>query len=185
MTGPRNPEKDPAEWTTGEELPEDLTKAEASKLIDRLQEKTGRGATTWTAPAAPHEGRTRAGEGGTRRRGTRTRARKRGPRARTSAELAHRNVELTPRNVELGPGEWDSRVFGEICARRREFCFYRSCGRTSVANRVTLVSTRSRSPVPSTIRMVCSIPVRSTAAARRSAHERALPTGCRRHRNSV
>ncbi|MDQ0380582.1 DUF3072 domain-containing protein [Amycolatopsis thermophila] len=63
MTGPQNPEKDPREWTTGEEqmtgpqrsylqtlareageeLPEDLTKAEASQLIDRLQEKTGRG----------------------------------------------------------------------------------------------------------------------------------------------
>ncbi|NIH79818.1 DUF3072 domain-containing protein [Amycolatopsis viridis] len=66
MTGPQNPEKDPQEWTTGEEpmtgpqlsylqtlareageeLPEDLTKAQASQLIDRLQEKTGRGADT-------------------------------------------------------------------------------------------------------------------------------------------
>lgn len=27
----------------GEEVPEDLTKAEASEMIDRLQEKTGRG----------------------------------------------------------------------------------------------------------------------------------------------
>ncbi|GHF24826.1 DUF3072 domain-containing protein [Amycolatopsis deserti] len=64
MTGPQNPEKDPQDWTTGEEqmtgpqrsylqtlareageeLPENLTKAEASQLIDRLQEKTGRGA---------------------------------------------------------------------------------------------------------------------------------------------
>ncbi|NIH88400.1 DUF3072 domain-containing protein [Amycolatopsis granulosa] len=66
MTGPQNPEKDPREWTTGEEpmtgpqlsylqtlareageeLPADLTKAQASQLIDRLQEKTGRGADT-------------------------------------------------------------------------------------------------------------------------------------------
>ena len=55
--------KDPADWTTGEEpatgaqesylhtlaseaheeVPEDLTKAEASRKIDELQEKTGRG----------------------------------------------------------------------------------------------------------------------------------------------
>ncbi|MEV4638892.1 DUF3072 domain-containing protein [Actinoplanes sp. NPDC049548] len=55
--------KDPADWTTGdepatgaqqsylhtlaseahEEVPEDLTKAEASQRIDDLQEKTGRG----------------------------------------------------------------------------------------------------------------------------------------------
>jgi hypothetical protein len=57
-----NAEKDPADWTTGGEpitgpqrsylgtlaqeagveVPEDLTKAEASKLIDELQERTGR-----------------------------------------------------------------------------------------------------------------------------------------------
>jgi hypothetical protein len=55
--------KDPADWTTGdepatgaqqsylhtlaseanEEVPDDLTKADASKRIDELQEKTGRG----------------------------------------------------------------------------------------------------------------------------------------------
>ena len=55
--------KDPADWTTGDEpatgaqqsylhtlaseahedVPEDLTKAEASQRIDDLQEKTGRG----------------------------------------------------------------------------------------------------------------------------------------------
>ena len=55
--------KDPDRWTTGdepmtgaqrsylhtlaeeahEEVPEELTKAEASKLIDELQERTGRG----------------------------------------------------------------------------------------------------------------------------------------------
>jgi hypothetical protein len=55
--------KDPADWTTGDEpatgaqksylntlaseahedVPEDLTKAEASERIDDLQEKTGRG----------------------------------------------------------------------------------------------------------------------------------------------
>jgi hypothetical protein len=59
----RSPEKDPDEWTTGDEpmtgpqesylntlareanedIDQDLTKAEASKLIDELQEKTGRG----------------------------------------------------------------------------------------------------------------------------------------------
>lgn len=59
-----NPDKDPEEWTTGEEpmtgpqrsylhtlaqeareeVPEDLSKADASKLIDELQQKTGRGA---------------------------------------------------------------------------------------------------------------------------------------------
>lgn len=59
----RNPEKDPQDWTTGdepmtgpqesylgtlaqeagEEVPEGLTKVEASQLIDRLQEETGRG----------------------------------------------------------------------------------------------------------------------------------------------
>ena len=57
-------EKDPADWTTGdepmtgpqrsylhtlareanEEVPEELTKAQASELIVRLQEATGRGA---------------------------------------------------------------------------------------------------------------------------------------------
>jgi hypothetical protein len=59
----RNPTKDPDQWTTGNEpmtgpqdsylhtlaqeagqdVPGDLTKAEASKEIDRLQEETGRG----------------------------------------------------------------------------------------------------------------------------------------------
>ena len=58
-----NAEKDPDDWTTGDEpmtgaqasylktlseeahedVPEDLTKAEASKRIDALQEETGRG----------------------------------------------------------------------------------------------------------------------------------------------
>jgi hypothetical protein len=58
-----NVQKDPEEWTTGdepmtgaqasylktlsteakEEAPEELTKAEASKRIDALQKKTGRG----------------------------------------------------------------------------------------------------------------------------------------------
>lgn len=58
-----NPEKNPEEWTTGDEpmtgpqasyletlsreageaFDENLTKAEASKRIDELQEKTGRG----------------------------------------------------------------------------------------------------------------------------------------------
>lgn len=58
-----NPEKDPADWVTGNEpmtgpqrsyvqtlaqeagadVPDDLTKAQASALIDELQQKTGRG----------------------------------------------------------------------------------------------------------------------------------------------
>lgn len=58
-----NPEKDPADWTTGDEpmtgpqrsylgtlareagreVPDDLTKADASRLIDELQAETGRG----------------------------------------------------------------------------------------------------------------------------------------------
>jgi len=58
-----NPEKDPADWTTGDEpmtgpqasylgtlaqeagreVPDDLTKADASALIDELQNQTGRG----------------------------------------------------------------------------------------------------------------------------------------------
>ncbi|GFG67451.1 DUF3072 domain-containing protein [Mycobacterium kubicae] len=59
-----NPEKDPDQWVTGEEpmtgpqrsyvrtlaqeagrdLPDNLTKAEASRLIEELQQETGRGA---------------------------------------------------------------------------------------------------------------------------------------------
>jgi hypothetical protein len=59
-----NPEKDPADWVTGDEpmtgpqesylgtlareagedVPQDLTKAEASRLIEELQDETGRGA---------------------------------------------------------------------------------------------------------------------------------------------
>ncbi len=59
----RSPEKNPDDWVTGDEpptgpqqsyletlareagqdVPEDLNKAEASKLIDDLQDKTGRG----------------------------------------------------------------------------------------------------------------------------------------------
>jgi hypothetical protein len=58
----RNPQKDPSEWVTGdqpstgpqesylstlaqeagEEVPSDLTKAQASEEIDRLQRETGR-----------------------------------------------------------------------------------------------------------------------------------------------
>ncbi|MGY2031427.1 DUF3072 domain-containing protein [Nocardia gipuzkoensis] len=59
-----NPEKDPDQWSTGdepmtgpqqsylhtlaqeagEEVPDGLSKAEASQLIDELQQRTGRGA---------------------------------------------------------------------------------------------------------------------------------------------
>jgi DUF3072 family protein len=59
-----NPEKDPADWVTGDEpmtgpqrsylqtlareagesVPDDLTKADASRRIDELQARTGRGA---------------------------------------------------------------------------------------------------------------------------------------------
>jgi Protein of unknown function (DUF3072) len=58
-----NPERDPSDWVTGdepmtgpqqsylrtlaqeagEEVPDGLTKAQASELIDRLQKQTGRG----------------------------------------------------------------------------------------------------------------------------------------------
>ncbi len=61
---PQNAEKDPSTWVTGdepatgpqesylqtlaqqagEEVPDDLTKAEASMKIEELQDKTGRGA---------------------------------------------------------------------------------------------------------------------------------------------
>jgi hypothetical protein len=61
--GVGSPEKDPADWVTGDEpvtgpqssylgtlareagvdVPEDLTKAQASEMIDDLQSKTGRG----------------------------------------------------------------------------------------------------------------------------------------------
>ena len=61
--GASGAEKDPSDWVTGgepatgpqlsylqtlareagQELPENLTKADASKLIDELQDKTGRG----------------------------------------------------------------------------------------------------------------------------------------------
>ncbi|MCF6428167.1 DUF3072 domain-containing protein [Amycolatopsis tucumanensis] len=43
MTGPQRSYLQTLAREAGEELPEDLTKAEASQLIDRLQEKTGRG----------------------------------------------------------------------------------------------------------------------------------------------
>ena len=58
-----NPQKDPSDWVTGDEpmtgpqrsylntlaqeagrgVPDDLTKAQASELIDELQQRTGRG----------------------------------------------------------------------------------------------------------------------------------------------
>ena len=68
--GVGSPVKDPDQWTTGQEpmtgpqesylhtlareagepVPDDLTKAEASKKIDELQEQTGRGTTPKKAP---------------------------------------------------------------------------------------------------------------------------------------
>ncbi|MGN8051026.1 DUF3072 domain-containing protein [Curtobacterium sp. 22159] len=44
MTGPQRSYLDTLAREAGEELPADLTKAEASEHIDRLQQKTGRGA---------------------------------------------------------------------------------------------------------------------------------------------
>ena len=61
--GVGSPEKDPSDWVTGDEpatgpqasylgtlareagvdVPEDLTKAQASQMIDELQDRTGRG----------------------------------------------------------------------------------------------------------------------------------------------
>jgi hypothetical protein len=64
MTTPENAAKDPDDWTTGDEpmtgaqrsylqtlaqeadgqeVPDGLSKADASKLIDELQDRTGRG----------------------------------------------------------------------------------------------------------------------------------------------
>jgi hypothetical protein len=63
MNTAENAAKDPEDWTTGDEpmtgpqhsylqtlareagedVPEDLSKAQASEMIDRLQERTGRG----------------------------------------------------------------------------------------------------------------------------------------------
>jgi hypothetical protein len=43
MTGPQRSYLDTLAREAGEEIPTDLTKAQASELIDRLQEKTGRG----------------------------------------------------------------------------------------------------------------------------------------------
>jgi Protein of unknown function (DUF3072) len=43
MTGPQRSYLDTLAREAGEEVPTDLTKAQASELIDRLQEETGRG----------------------------------------------------------------------------------------------------------------------------------------------
>jgi len=43
MTGPQRSYLDTLAREAGEELPADLTKAEASEHIDRLQQQTGRG----------------------------------------------------------------------------------------------------------------------------------------------
>jgi hypothetical protein len=44
MTGAQRSYLDTLAWEAGEQLSPDLTKAEASEHIDRLQDKTGRGA---------------------------------------------------------------------------------------------------------------------------------------------
>jgi len=44
MTGPQRSYLDTLARQAGEEIPADITKAEASEHIDRLQKKTGRGA---------------------------------------------------------------------------------------------------------------------------------------------
>ncbi|MFC6094247.1 DUF3072 domain-containing protein [Saccharothrix sp. BKS2] len=43
MTGPQESYLNTLAQEAGEEVPEDLTKVEASQLIDKLQEETGRG----------------------------------------------------------------------------------------------------------------------------------------------
>lgn len=43
LTGPQRSYLETLAREAGEDLPADLTKAQASELIDRLQEKTGRG----------------------------------------------------------------------------------------------------------------------------------------------
>ena len=44
MTGPQQSYLHPLAQEANEEVPENLTKAQASELIDRLQQTTGRGA---------------------------------------------------------------------------------------------------------------------------------------------
>ncbi|MFC3897289.1 DUF3072 domain-containing protein [Lentzea rhizosphaerae] len=43
MTGPQESYLHTLAQEAGEEVPDELTKVQASQLIDRLQEKTGRG----------------------------------------------------------------------------------------------------------------------------------------------
>jgi hypothetical protein len=77
--GPGSPVKNPDDWKTGDEpltgaqrsyletlateagesvAPDNLTKAEASKKIDELQEKTGRGDDSTPVPTRRHDSRT-------------------------------------------------------------------------------------------------------------------------------
>lgn len=44
MTGPQRSYLETLAREAGEQVPDDLTKAQASEMIDRLQESTGRGA---------------------------------------------------------------------------------------------------------------------------------------------
>jgi hypothetical protein len=56
ITGPQASYLETLAREAGEEVPEGLTKAQASELIDRLQSVTGRGAGADDQPAQPPEG---------------------------------------------------------------------------------------------------------------------------------
>jgi hypothetical protein len=49
MTGPQRSYLNTLAQEAGEDVPDSLTKAEASQLIDRLQERTGRGQRSTTS----------------------------------------------------------------------------------------------------------------------------------------
>lgn len=51
MTGPQRSYVHTLAREAGEEVPDDLTKAQASELIERLQERTGRGSDTTSSDA--------------------------------------------------------------------------------------------------------------------------------------
>ena len=55
LTGPQASYLETLAREAGEEVPPDLTKAQASEMIDRLQAQTGRGANTSTDDAGQSE----------------------------------------------------------------------------------------------------------------------------------